>query len=475
MFSQLRTGQAATSVLALIAAVAVLGLLFWTTGCGGGDSMMRTTDSQPGNANLQVNIGDGPADRLIAFSMVINSLTLTNNFGGTITLINTPTPVELTRLLGTMQTLGMMNVAPGTYTSATFSMGSAVVTYMDPVAKQPVQKTVGPMNATVNFNPAVTIGNTAMIMNFDMDMAASVSIDASGNVTVEPVFKHSSGNAVAGARDPEDGMMDHMTGTVASVSGNSFTMSMMQSPQNMMIATNSGTQFQNMSGMGMMANGMMVSVDAMMQPDGTMMAQRVESMTPIMGGMMADGLVTSITGNPATQLSLVAHNGAGTGMMSSALASLVTINVDSGTAYTIDWDGVDQGGLPFTPKFDSTTIFKGQRVGAESGNNMMSGGMGDMNVGTITASEIELEQQGFSGTVSAYSSNGASATFSLTLAPDSAFTTLTGATTITVFQQPGTRLRGLSSVGNGSSVHVRGLLLNDSGTYKLVASRIMAP
>src|SRR5579883_2197906 len=304
-----------TNIFVLTFIVGLVGLTLLMVGCGGNDSMMRTTNlTQPSNVNLQVNIGDGPADRLIAFSMVINSLTLTNNSGGSVTLINTPTPVELTRLMGTMQTLGMMNVSPGTYTGATFNMGSAVVTFMDPITKQPVQKTVGPMNVTVNFNPSVMIGTTAMIMNFDMDMAASVSIDASGNVT---------GNAVAGARDPEDGMMDHMTGTVASVSGNSFAMSMMQSPQNMMIATNSGTQFQNMSGMGMMSNGAMISVDAMMQPDGTMMAHRVESMTSVMGGLMAEGLVTQVTGNPATQLTLVAHNGAGSGMMASALANLI--------------------------------------------------------------------------------------------------------------------------------------------------------
>ncbi len=106
---------------------------------------------------------------------------------------------------------------------------------------------------------------------------------------------------------------------------------------------------------------------------------------------------------------------------------------------------------------------------------MMSGGIGGMNVGTITASQIELEQQGFSGTVAAYSSSGASASFTLNLAPDSAFATLTGATAITVYQQSGTRLRGLSSVGNGATVHVRGLLFSDSGAYKLVATRIMAP
>ena len=100
------------------------------------------------------------------------------------------------------------------------------------------------------------------------------------------------------------------------------------------------------------------------------------------------------------------------------------------------------------------------------------GGM--MGGGTINASEIDLEEQGLSGTVSGYSGS-APTTFTLTLPSDAAFTNMTGSTTVTVFQQAGTELWGLTSVTNGSMVHVRGLLLFDAGTYKLVAGRIMAP
>ena len=48
-----------------------------------------------------------------------------------------------------------------------------------------------------------------------------------------------------------------------------------------------------------------------------------------------------------------------------------------------------------------------------SGGGGMGGGMMG---GTITASEIELEQQGLSGTVSSYSSTGSQATFTLSVA-----------------------------------------------------------
>ncbi len=111
-------------------------------------------------------------------------------------------------------------------------------------------------------------------------------------------------------------------------------------------------------------------------------------------------------------------------------------------------------------------------ISAVSSSGMMGGGM--MGGGTQTATSVQLECRGFSGTVSNYSGTSGAGTFTLTLPSDSAFTSQTGATSITVFQQSGTQLRDLTSVTNMMSVHVRGLLFYDSGAYKLVATRITA-
>ena len=85
------------------------------------------------------------------------------------------------------------------------------------------------------------------------------------------------------------------------------------------------------------------------------------------------------------------------------------------------------------------------------------------------------EQQGLSGIVSGFTGSAAQASFTITVAPDSAFAILTGATTATIYQQSGTELRGMTAVTDGNVVHVRGLLFFDAGAYKLVASRIMSP
>jgi hypothetical protein len=57
-------------------------------------------------------------------------------------------------------------------------------------------------------------------------------------------------------------------------------------PRNLIFLTNSSTHFENMGGMGM-SNRMLLMVDAIMQPDGTMLAQEVR---PLMAGVKVGGL-----------------------------------------------------------------------------------------------------------------------------------------------------------------------------------------
>ncbi|HEV2467750.1 MAG TPA: DUF5666 domain-containing protein [Candidatus Sulfotelmatobacter sp.] len=273
-------------------------------------------------------------------------------------------------------------------------------------------------------------------------------------------------------------MMEHLAGSVSSASGSNFGMSMMQSAQPLSFTTNAGTQFVNMGGMGMMSNGVLVMVDAMLQADGTILAQRVQWGMGN-GGAMTDGIVANVTGMPPAQIGLVVQNGSGQGMMSSFFSNNVTVNLGSGTAYGMNTDGMDMSNLPFTPKFDASHIYPGERVRCFSSGAMGSGGKGGMGgggmMGTLTASECDLAQQGFRGTVSDYSSSGGQATFTMTLASDCYFSAMTDASTVTVYQQPGTELYGLTSIANGQSVEVRGLMFNDNGVFRMVGRRILNP
>ena len=477
-FSIRKTALYTSTATAAIAGLA-LSLASMLTACGGGSNSTTTSNPSPTPAAktaVQVNMGDSPADWMLAFSMNVTSMSLTGS-NGSVSVVSSSTPMEMTHLMGTMQPLAMLSAPQGTYSGASITIGSATVMYMDPTTKAAVQATIpGPMTANVSFSGPITVGSTPMAMGFDLDLAKSVTGSAGGNLSMNPVFHVTSGMQ-GSTPDPSDGGIQQMMGSVSSVSGSSFSMTSMQAAQTFTFTTNSSTVFDGTSMSGM-SSGMLAIVDAIMQADGSLLATKVQSMMGS-GGAMGEGIVTAVTGQPATQLTMVMQNGAGIGMMASDFAAGVTIDMNGSTAYQIDEDNMDMSGLPFTPMFDASHIYAGQSVMPISSGGMMSGSGGGMMgggsmAGTMTASNLELEPQGLSGTVATAISSGSATSFMLALPSDSAFTTMTGATSVTVYQQTGTTVAGTSPIASGSTVHAFGLLFFDGGKWKMVASRISA-
>ncbi len=452
-------------------------------GCGGaagmsGSSTSTTSTIPAATTAVQVNMGDSPADWMLGFSMSIGSMTLTGS-NGSATVVSSPIEMEMTHLMGAMQPLAMVSAPQGSYTGATVMIESATVTYVSPTTKTVTQQTIqGPMTVNVTFPSSVTVGSTPMAMNFDLNLASSITGTA-GSLTMSPVFEMTSGLQGSGnAADYADGGIGEMMGSISSVSGSSFSMTSLESAGTFTFATNSSTVFDNTT-MGGMSSGMLVMVDATLQSDGSLMATKVESMAGS-GGMMGGGIITAAT---SSSLTLVMQNGVGNGMMSSFLADGVTVNLNASTTYQIDEDGVDLSSLPFTPAFDASHIYAGQSVMPVSSGGMMgsSGGMmgggmmsGVSMAGSLTASGLWLVPQGLSGTPSAALTGGAAANFTMALPSDSAFTSLTGATSVTVYQQASTIMEGGSTIASGAAMHAYGLLFDDGGQWKMVAMRLGA-
>lgn len=457
--------------VALLASLTTLLL----SACGGGGSAAPPANPQPSGATVQINLGDDPADRVLAAAMTIDAIALTGAGAASVSVLNTPRPMELMQSMGTVMPLALASVPTGTYTGAMLTFGAATITYVDPATGQPVQRTVpGPMTANVTFGSPLAAGTTPMVVNLDMNVAASIAIDAGNHVALTPTLRASMNPFVAGSIDPEDGGMHGVTGMVGGIGGNAFTLTAIEGMSGMSLLAGAATQFAGMSGMGMMGNGMLITLDASLQPDGSWMASRVQSRMGA-GGAMAAGLVTRVNGTPPTQLTLVMQDGVGNGMTAANLAGTTTVNIDEATQFAIDAGSVDLSNLPFTPRFDRLSLGKGQRVYAFSAGRMMQGGgMGGMMGGaTLAATSLQLGMQGLRGTVAGYSRNGVQATFTLALPVDSAFAKLAGVATVTVYQQGATQLRGSSTIADGSTVLVRGLLFFDGGVARMVAGRIV--
>jgi hypothetical protein len=444
----------------LVLLVSVVMALF--AGCGGSYNAAPKTNVTPssGTQNVVVGVTDGPGDRILAFTVTINSIDLVSSTGAKVSVVSTPTTVEVSHLAGTTFPLGRATIPQGTYSQATISISNPSITFVDPATGQTVKKNlpISAITATVNIQPPLVVGSTAMAVNFDLNLFGSVNIDASGNVTFSPQFREEHHEVPDNDQDPFDGELEHAVGTVQSVSGSSFT-ALFAGTQKLTFATNSSTQFEGVSGISGLSAGMLVVVEAKTQSDGTLLAKEVKAvMANAANAQELDGVITTVTGAPATQLQLVVQDEEGPMMTSANVGTTSTVAVTSSTAFRIDNGDVDLHNLPFTPTFTSSTVHAGQRVEVHSG-----GGSG----GTLSAGEVDLEHQALHGTVSAVSGNS----FTLTVASDSSLATIAKVVTVTVFKQASTQVDGVT-VANGATVVVRGLLFVDSGAFKLVADHI---
>ena len=455
-----------------------------TIGCGGGSSSSTgttpPTTPPASSTTVLVNMGDTPSDSVLECAVTISAMSFTNSSGTSVPVtIASPMTMELAHLRGTVAPLMMQSIPQGTYNAMSITLSSATVTSMTS-SHSPVQQVFStPMTVNIPLSTSLTVGSNAMVMNLDLNLATSVGTGSGGAITFTPTFDASAETATGNASaTPQQGGMMQLVGNVTGMSGSTFTMGTLQG-MSMSFTAGSNTQYQGMNGqtmsnMGMMSSGQIMTVNATLQPGGTWTANSVTAMMGS-GGVMPIGMITATTGSPVTQMTMFPDNGIGAGMMASLLANGMSVNLGGSATYGIDDAGVSMSGLSITPQFDASHIAAGQNIAAagsgtmSSGSGMMGGG-GFMNMGSMTAAGIELEPQGLSGTVASASGSG----FTLSLPSDSAFTLLTGASSVTVYQTAQTQMNGLTAAANGQNVAVYGYLFFNAGSYNFVAMQITA-
>ncbi|HEV2115360.1 MAG TPA: DUF5666 domain-containing protein [Terriglobales bacterium] len=465
-----------TGRLSFLAAASLIAALISALGCGGGSSSPALNGTA--NSAVQVKIGDDPADRVVAFEITVDSIVLTDQKNVAVNVLSSPTTLELTHLADTNEPLSFLSVKQDTYTQAAITVSNPEIVYLNSLG-QAVEKQLN-MTATVNiaFNPSLVVGPGTSVVNLDLNLARSVTVDlTSGNVSVTPTFViTTSAVPPEGQEDQENednGQLQGMWGIVNTVTANSFTISVGMSAQPLTFNVDSNTVFENVGGISQLTSGMLVRVDAVTEPGGALLAKRVVEVE-LDNASEADGLITLVTRNPATQFSLLDQDGVGLGMTARWLGGNINVNVTPTTVFSLP-DDINLSNLPFTPVFDATSVHAGQRIEVDT-NAGVTPSLGSA-LATLNASNVELRRQAVRGSVTNYNSSGSGQfTFTLNLSADSYLTLLShGAiTSITVVQQPTTELRNLSTVSVGSNLRVRGVLFWTGSGFTMVASRISA-
>lgn len=449
-------------------------LVFALAGCSDSGSTPSVTPQT--TTQVQVNMGDAPADWMLSFSMNVSSMTLKTSNGETVTVASSAMPVEMIHRLGTMEPVALVNAPRGSYTSASLNIASCTFTYKDPNTKALMQKTInGPINASVPLGSNISVGSTPLALNFDLDLEHSLTTDGSGAFQFSPQFHIATGElrGVNGnGVNARHGGMYQMMGVVTGVSGDSFSMQNTQAAHNFTFRITTQTQFHGrISTMAQLGAGMGVLVTATLQSDGSYQAQHVRA-TMSSGGAMGGGIIINVDQLPATAITLVMQNGAGAAVNTDYLSKTLLVHLTENTKYEIDTDRVSLTGLPFEPVFDASNIYAGQSVLPYTDGTVTAISSCDPACGEATASTVRLREQGIRGTTDVAINPGSVTSFTLTLRPDCAFTTLTGATQILVYQQAGTEVEDNTAIAAGTTLRVHGLLFNNAGQWTMIASTI---
>jgi Domain of unknown function (DUF5666)/Domain of unknown function (DUF4382) len=438
-------------------------LLLAVTGCNS-----KSTAPPMSTASVQFKVGDDPADQALAFEITIKSVMLNSSTGSTPNVLSAPVDIELTHLAGTLEPLALANVSPGTYNSASITVGPAELKFLDPNT-QTVKEQQFPAPAgavTVTFTQPIVVGSTPTIVNIDYNLGMALTFNGT-NFTFDPT-KITVSQVSIGAENgqgPQDGKMEDVSGTVTAISGalpgGSFTISTEEPGSSLMFNTDNNTVFEPAA--AAVTVNTLVEVDATTQPDGSLLAKRVRAEVEEGAGgevkdqLEAEGIVTTRTPmppSPVTSFTIVVQDRASQGTVTPAPGSTLTVNVVDGTKFRVKLDNLPAG---FT--FDATSLNVAQRVEVDTE-------MPDTTM--ITAKTVTLKKQALTGTVSSLSGSN----FTLTVDTSSFFASLTGKTTVAVTTQSGTTID--ASLANAAKARVRGLLFFDpvGGTYSLLATQI---
>jgi len=458
--------QVFTGVLMLVcASVLTLGGLL-IAGCSAGGALSSISTSGASSVAVPVSITDDPGDQVVAASLTLNSIVLTNTKGVTASILAAPASFEATHLDAVQEPLFTAAVPQDTYTSATLTYSNAQVAYFDASSKKVVLTTATLANTsqTITFPAPVTVNNTTTALLVDYMVANSVAISGT-TVTVTPAFHLSAAPIPAQPTNGTNGLQRGVKGKISALGTNTIKLSK-PNGFSLVVAVDTNTQYQGVSGFSKLAVGQVVEADVELQTNGTLLALRIEmQIAPNATGVMLVGPVTGVTGSPATSFTqMVREKIAPATSVIPVEADTITINSSTQFLLPGRYNNLVLAGSPYTPTFNASTLFAGQAVAVYANG---------VTANAATALSITLAPQTVGGTISstlAPTCLSCWSTITLTLPSGSWLASITGKSTVTVLLPPGAEVIGSASPVASTTARFNGFLFNNNGTLTLLAA-----
>jgi len=450
----------------LFTILGIVSLTVWVTSCSGGNSQSQT--ASPQSAMIFVTGGDAPLTSVLSFKITINTLALSDGTN-TVQVLTQPATIEFSQLLGLRTLVALNSVTPGTYKSATASLASPVISFLDlsttPASVGTINGTLTSNTVNVTFRKPLTIDQSGLGgLNFHIDLRNSLQTDANGQLTgvVSPQVK------IRPLRiDDDDAHIDDLKGSLVSVNttGNSFVLQRANG-RSFTIDVNSQTQFEGVSGLSALAPPAILDISGKAQADGSILADHVQLLTT--DRAFLSGIVLNATPptGAATSMTLLVRDeipvfsGINPGLPA-------TVKIAPSTEFDIA-----RFRLPVSSMlFSASSLVLGQSIGV--------GGTVDTttNPASFATKRIVLRPQGLQGkvnpnSVSVQSGNNGS----FQLVANGFFGFLFNAP-LKVMTSDMTRFRGVNGLSGLNNVtgnlEVVGLLLKDASGNPVLVARVV--
>jgi hypothetical protein len=462
---QARTQENFDGIFIIFVGVLVVAALI-LAGCSVSSTIANNIVTQ-GTAStaVPVSITDAPGDQVIAASLTLNSIVLTDSNKNTVSILSAPFTFEAAHLDAVQEPLFTPSIPEDTYGSVALTYSNAQVAYIDPTTKQVVltAATLANTSQTFTFPTPVVVNNTTTSLLVDFLVANSVAISGT-TVTVTPDFHIGPAPIPPQPTTGTTGLQCGIKGKVTALGTNSFTLT---NPEGMalVIAVNTNTQYQGLSGFSALAVNALVEVDVETQSGGGLLALRVEEQVPPNAtAAMLVGPVTSVTGSPATAFTMMVRQKIGPPPTATPVET-DTITINGSTTFLMPgrFSNLALGGTPFTPIFSAATLFAGQAV-AVATNGVTNN--------AATATSVAMAPQTIDGTITlaAPTCSSCPGLYILTLPSGSWLATLTGQTTVNVYFNGNMQAINSNPVGVGTTARFNGFLFKINGSLVMLAA-----
>ena len=443
------------NILPSVAALSIATLIL--SGCSVASKITSIIDGGKTVTGPAFIVGtDAPVASVTSFAVQIMSITASDGSGKSVSLLSGSPTVDFARLNGLQTLIDMNDVAVGSYSNVTITLGAATIGYLDTTSPEPAIKTENATLSTSTIN--VTLANPLVVaqpgapvgLHLDFDLRKSIAVDSNGQITgnVTPTF-----NVNAVNNNAKGAYIDEFDAAVVSVNAGSQSF-VIDGPhgRQFTVNVNGQTEWDGNATLTDLTSSSIVQISGSLDgADATIDADEVAIFSQ--DGFYAAGEITYLNpaAGPATSFDLYVR-----GLLPTTtgitLGQLATIDLSGSETFSIYWMHGPLAQFLFNP----SELLPGQHV------SVGGPASGAANAQAVTVKRVVLRNWGFNGTVVPGSVDSGKDTFQMNI---KGFAGVLIPQTVTVYLTNQTEFRdgltSLSDVAASTNIRVVGLLLKD--------------